>query len=319
MTTSMNTPVLPSPLEEPLSPKARRRRSKQKSASFWLFWGFLAPALLLTVLFTVWPAITSVPLMFQRWQGYGQAQWIGFTNFENLFTDPDALNALLRTFFLTIGAAGGTVIIGTALAIAFHRKIPFSNTLKFIVFLPVILPPTMFALAWKNALDPTLGWVNPILAGINPDWALNWLSDPAVVMWVVTFVATIQYVGIPMILMLSAMNDIPESVNEAATLDGVNGWQRIWHITLPLTRDVLVVVIGLQIIGNFKQLDTVYALTQGGPGLASDIMSTFIYREGFQLGNFGYASVAAFFGTLIIVVASVAYTFFFRPAKMSNQ
>jgi ABC-type sugar transport system permease subunit len=317
MTTSL-APISPVPSRTEQKAAKKKRRPQPKTTR-WLFYGFLTPAIVLTGVFTVWPAIASIPLMFQRWQGYGKPRWVGFDNFDKLFSDPDALGALFRTFFITIGAAGGTVIIGTALAIAFHRKIPFSNTLKFIVFLPVILPPTMFALAWKNALDPALGWVNPILKSINADLALNWLSDPSVVMWVVTFVATIQYVGIPMILMLSAMNDIPESVNEAATLDGVSPWQRIFHVTLPLCRDVLVVVIGLQLIGNFKQLDTVYALTQGGPGRASDIMSTFIYRESFQLSDFGYASTAAFIGTIIIVAVSVTYTFFFRPNKMSNQ
>lgn len=308
-------------LQAPSAPKRTKRTQERQArgASPALFWSFMAPALLLVLLFTLWPAITSVPLMFQRWPGYGDPQWIGFANFERLFTDPDALGALLRTFALTILAAGGTVVLGTAFAIAFHRRIPLSNTLKFIIFLPVILPPTMYALAWKNALDPELGWVNPILRRINPDWSPAWLSDPSIVLWVVTFIATIQYVGIPMILMVSAMNDIPASVEEAATLDGVNAWQRIWRITLPMTRDVLVVVIGLQLIGNFKQLDTVYALTQGGPSKASDILSTFIYREGFTLGDFGYASVAGFIGTVIIVAASMAYTFFFRPAKISNQ
>lgn len=284
-----------------------------------LFWGFLAPAIVLTLLFTIYPLIVSIQLIFQRWQGFGNPRFVGTQNITTLFSDPEALDALVRTLLLTAGTAAGTVIIGTALAIAFHRKIPLTNTLKFLAFLPVILPPTVFALAWKNALDPTLGWINPILEGISPTLALNWLSDPAAVMPVVIFVSTIQYVGIPMILMLSAMNDIPDSVNEAATLDGVSAWQRIRHITLPLSRDVLVVVIGLQIIGNFKALDTVYALTKGGPGLASDIMATFIYREGFQQGNFGYASAAAFFGTAIIVIISLTYSFFFRPNKMSHQ
>lgn len=318
----MTTASQPAPAEATSTRPKNRRGGLAKDKSKVpapLFWGFLSPALILTLLFTIFPLAVSIQLIFQRWPGFGNPRPVGTKNITDLFSDPEALDALVRTLWLTLGAAGGTVIIGTGLAIAFHRKIPLTNTLKFLAFLPVILPPTVFSLAWKNALDPTLGWVNPILRQINPDLALNWLSDPKAALPVVIFVSTIQYVGIPMILMLSAMNDIPESVNEAATLDGVTGWQRIWHITLPLSRDVLVVVIGLQIIGNFKALDTAYALTKGGPGLASDIMATFIYREGFQLSNFGYASTAAFFGTLIIVAISLAYTFMFRPSKMSQQ
>ncbi|MGK9220365.1 MULTISPECIES: carbohydrate ABC transporter permease [unclassified Microbacterium] len=312
----MSTPTLTA---EPTRTSRSKRAATGRRAQRAMFYGFLLPAIAITLIFTVYPLLQSIVLLFQQWQGYGTPRWVGWQNLEKIVTDTDLFLALGRTFWLTAAAAAGTVVIGTALAIAFYRKVPFANALKFLAFLPVILPPAVYALAWKNALDPTLGWVNPVLEAINPAFARNWLSDPSTAMGVVIFVSTIQYVGIPMILMLSALNDIPESVNEAATLDGVNSWQRIWLIILPLSRDVLVVVIGLQIIGNFKTLDTVYALTQGGPGLATDIIPTFVYREGFELSNFGYASTAAFFGTLIIVAATLIYTHFFRPQKMSNQ
>jgi ABC-type sugar transport system permease subunit len=303
-----------------LAPPAKPGRTSGRSREHRvMFWAFMIPALLVTLLFTILPLIQGVQLMFVRWPGYGLPRYVGFANFKELFTDPEAAAALGRTFLLTATATAGTVIIGTALAIAFHAKIPFTTALKFLAFFPVILPPAVYALAWKTALDPSLGWVNPVLGAITPTFARNWLSEPVTAMLVVIFVSTIQYVGIPMILMLSALNDIPESVTEAAELDGASTWQRIWDVMLPMTRDVLVVVIGLQIIGNFKTLDTVYALTQGGPGLATDIVPTFIYREGFVLSNFGYASTAAFVGTFIIVVVTLAYTHFFRPQKMSNQ
>ena len=294
----------------------RRKLVGNRNSHRVMFYGFLLPAIVLTLAFTIYPLIQSLQLFFQRWPGYGKPRFIGMENIQKLFTDSELWFALGRTFWLTAAAAAGTVIIGTALAIAFYRKIPFTNTLKFLAFFPVILPPAVYALAWKNAFDPTLGWVNKLL---GPDLARNWLSDPSTAMWIVIFVSTIQYVGIPMILMISAMNDIPESVNEAATLDGVSAWQRIWQVIIPMSKDVLVVVIGLQIIGNFKTLDTVYALTKGGPGLATDVLPTFIYRQGFELSNFGYASTAAFFGTLIIVAVTLLYTQYFRPQKMSNQ
>jgi ABC-type sugar transport system permease subunit len=301
------------------APARRRKVFARPDSTQVIFYGFLLPAIAFTLVFTIYPLVQSLKLLLQRWQGYGTATYVGTDNIRQLFTDADFLHAIGRTVLLTAVTAIGTVVIGTALAIAFYRKIPFTRTLKFLAFFPVILPPAVYALAWKNAFDPTFGWVNPILSKISPSLAHNWLSEPSTALWAVIFVSTIQYVGIPMILMVSAMNDIPDSVNDAASLDGVNAWQRIWHIILPLCRDVLVVVIGLQIIGNFKTLDTAYALTKGGPGLASDILPTFIYREGFQLSNFGYASTAAFFGTLLIVALTLTYTTFFRPQRMTNQ
>ncbi|MEO5314680.1 sugar ABC transporter permease [Pseudarthrobacter sp. CC12] len=284
-----------------------------------IFIAFLAPAVVLTVMFTVVPFVQSFPLMFQKWQGFGKASFVGLENLNRLAQDREAAEALWRTLVYTFWTTIGTVGVGTALAVAFHRKIPFSRTLKFLAFLPVILPPTFVALAWKNALDPTFGWVNAILRAINPELSQPWLANADAALPITIVALICQYSGIPMILMLAALNDIPESVNEAATLDGVNAWQRIRHITLPLSRDVLIVVTGLQLVANFKFLDSVYALTKGGPGRASDIVATFVYRNAFDFGNFGYGSAAAMVSTVVIVGLSLAYTFFFRPQKMSRQ
>lgn len=282
------------------------------------FWGWMAPALVVTLLFAVWPFLQSFGLSFQRWQGFGAPTWVGLSNVKHLFSDPDAWGALWRTLVWTGGQVIGTVAIGTALAYAFHRKIPFSNVLKFLAFLPVILPPTFYALAWQYALNPTFGWINKWLATIDPSWSRAWLSDPSATLWIVIAVGVLQYVGIPMILMLSAFNDVPVEVEEAAKLDGVNTFQSFFHVTLPLSRDVLIAVVSLQLIGNFKNFDTVWALTQGGPGRSSDIASTFIYREAFSFSNFGYGSAAGLALTVVILVISLTYTRFFRPAGMSR-
>jgi multiple sugar transport system permease protein len=293
-------------------------RRWQTGMSPLFFWGWLAPALAVTLLFTVWPFLQSFVLSTQRWQGFGIPQQVGLRNIETLIHDPDAWGALGRTMIWTAGEVIGTVGIGTALAYAFHRKIPLTNVLKFFAFLPVILPPTFYALAVQYALNPTFGWINKLLGGINPAWSQPWLSNPNAVLWIVIIVGVLQYVGIPMILMLSAFNDVPPELEEAAKLDGANAWQTFFHVSLPSSRDVLVVVISLQMIGNFKNLDTVYALTQGGPGRASDIAPTFIYRQAFDFSNFGYGSVAGLAATFVILVISLAYTQFFRPRGMSR-
>jgi raffinose/stachyose/melibiose transport system permease protein len=303
------------------APRGARLLSRRRSPtaiSPWFFWGWLAPALLITLVFMVWPFLESFTLSFQRWPGFGQPTYIGLKNLTHLINDPDAWGAIGRTLIWTAGEVVITVGVGTALAYAFHRNIPFSRTLKFLAFLPVILPPTFYALAYQYALNPTFGWINTLLGHIDGSLSRAWLSDPSAVLWIVIWVAGAQYVGIPMILMLSAFNDVPKDVEEAAKLDGVGAWGEFWHVTLPLSRDVLVVVVSLQLIGNFKSLDTVWALTQGGPGRASDIASTFIYREAFDFSNFGYGSAAGLATTLLIVVISLAYTQFFRPRGMSR-
>ncbi|MEA4943823.1 MAG: sugar ABC transporter permease [Propionicimonas sp.] len=270
----------------------------------------------MTIVFMVYPFLLSVPTAMQNWPGFGDAVWVGWRNFERLARDPDAVAALGRTFLYTAGETIGTVGIGLILAVAFHHRIPLTRALKFLAFLPVILPPTFIALAWRQALDPNFGWLTHMLAAVNAEWGRSWLDDPSASLPIVIVVGVLQYAGIPMVLFLSALGDIPQEINEAATLDGVSGWQRMIHVTIPLIRDVLIIVVGLQMVANFKFLDSVWALTRGASG--SDILPTFIYRQAFSSSDFGYASAAAIVTTGVILVVSMTYTFFFRPSRMDR-
>jgi raffinose/stachyose/melibiose transport system permease protein len=283
------------------------------------FWMFLAPAFLLTALFMLWPFGKSLLLLFQRWRGYGESTFVGLQNILRLFEDGDFASVMWQTIVYVGGSTIISTVIGVGLALAFYRRIPFSRTLRFLAFLPVVLPPTFLALAWKFALDPNFGWLTAVLGALNPAWDKAWLSDPSATLWIVVAVGVMQYTGIPMLLMLTAFQDIPPSIQEAATLDGASAWRRFWSVTLPLSRDVLVVVIGLKIIESFKAFDQIWALTEGGPDRASDILSTFVFREAFVFGNLDYANAVALAGSTVIILLSLVYTFFFRPQKMELQ
>ncbi len=307
-------------VESGISPKAALRRPgrHERRSSALFFWAFLSPALALTLLFVIYPFLESSQLVFQAWEGFGEASFVGLENLSRLVADPEVHAAFLRTIVYTLITTAGTVIVGLLLGLAFYRRIPFTRTLKFLAFLPVILPPTFVALAWRNALDPTFGWVNQILGLVNPEWSRPWLSDPQAALPIAMAVLVLQYSGIPMVLILASLNDIPASIIEAATLDGASRWQLLRHILLPMSRDVLVVVVSMELIGHFKFLDSVYALTGGGPGRATDILPTLIYRVAFDHSEFGYGSAIAMASTVFIVAVSMLYTFVFRPRKMSS-
>lgn len=302
----------------PLEVSHRRSRRQERRSFALFFWAFMSPALVLTLLFVVYPFAESAQLVFQAWQGFGEATFVGLENLNRMAADPEVQAAFARTIVYTLVTTAGTVGIGLLLGLAFHRRIPFTRTLKFLAFLPVILPPTFVALAWRNALDPTFGWVNQILGFVNPEWSRPWLSDPQAAFLIAMAVLVLQYSGIPMVLILASLNDIPESIIEAATLDGANRWQMLRHILLPMSRDVLVVVVSMELIGHFKFLDSVYALTGGGPGRATEILPTLIYRVAFGRSEFGYGSAIAMASTVFIVAVSMLYTFVFRPRKMSS-
>jgi ABC-type sugar transport system permease subunit len=279
---------------------------------------FLVPAVFLTLLFTIYPLVRSLALTFEDWNGAAAPKFIGLANLQRLVGDAEARDALIRTLVFAFGTTAGNTIIGTALALAIDRGIPFGGALRFLIFLPVVLPATFISLAWRYALDPTFGWLNNLLGAINPALDHSWLTNRNEALWVAMIIVITQYVGVTMILVLAGLRSIPQDIREAAAIDGATGFAQARHITLPLSRNVLIAVTSISLVANFKTFDTIWALTQGGPGRATDVVSTFIYRTAFGVNRFGYGSAAAFVATFVIVAISLAYTFRFRPDQMSR-
>jgi ABC-type sugar transport system permease subunit len=279
----------------------------------------LAPAVFLTLVFTIYPLARSAVLTFQEWNGAAAAHWVGLANLQHLFDDPQARDALIRTLIFAVATTAGNTIIGVGLALILDRGIPAGGLLRFLIFLPAILPATFIALAWRYALDPTFGWLNALIGTVNPALAAHsWLTDKTAALWITVIVVVTQYAGVTMVLVLAALKGIPRELHEAAELDGATGWRQTRYVTLPLARNVVIAVVSISLVANFKAFDTVWALTQGGPGRATDLVSTFIYRTSFGVNEFGYASAAAMVATIVIVGISMAYSFRFRQDEMTR-
>jgi ABC-type sugar transport system permease subunit len=223
-------------------------------------------------------------------------------------------NNLLFAFVVTVG----TVVIGTALALAIDRRVRFWRIYRFVFFLPYIMPITVIAILWSNALDPNFGWITQLLRFI-PGVSSGLLASPNSAMWVVCWVAVWQLAGFPMVYMLGALGTIPTEIREAARLDGAGPLQTALRVSIPLCKDTLATVVLLQLIFSFKVFDIVQALTQGGPGNSTQVLGTLIYRDAFINNTFGYASAVAVVATLIIVIISLAYLAVFKPGKIERH
>ena len=272
---------------------------------------FVLPALGLTGLFVLYPALGSLRYSLFQWAGYGPQQYVGFHNFTALASDAVARSAVLHSCELAVLITAVEVAVGTAIALALDRKVFGHRAFKMLIFLPVILPSTFIALVWADGYDPYFGWVRAVTGVFGVQHA--WLNDPHTVLWAIAVAPILQGTGFVMIVIMGALSDISIEVHEAATLDGVSELQRARRISLPLARDAIATVTLLNLIWGFTGFDFVYIMTNGGPGTASDVASTFVYQQAFVNNEFGYACAAAVLTTLMVAGLSMIYLTLFKP------
>jgi raffinose/stachyose/melibiose transport system permease protein len=292
----------------PMRPRSRRG----------LWWTWLIPATALTAVFTVYPAIESVRTSAYDWAGYGPKTYVGGDNYRALWDDGVFHDALVNTVLFAVVTAVGTVVVGTAIALVLERRRPFSGLLKAVVFMPVVIPIVFTGLVWVYGLDTDLGWINTELAKLSPGLARGWLSDPSLVMATISVVTIFQFAGLPMIIVLAALEEISPEVREAATIDGAGPLRQARYISLPLARDVILTLLLLQLLYGFRVFDQVFVMTQGGPGLSSEVMSTYVYRQAFTLQHFGLGAAGAVVTCVLMVVVAMAYLTVFRTSRTAR-
>ena len=268
---------------------------------------FLAPAFLLMLTFIAYPLVRSLYLSLFKWNGITKPQFIGLQNFTMLFQDASFYNALFNTLKFAILTTAGTVIVGFFLAVAIERQVMGWKAFKIIYFLPVMMALTVVGMLWGQLLDPTFGPVNTLLKALGVASPPVWMGDPKITLYAIVGVSIWQYAGFPMIVFLAAMENIPLDIHDAATIDGVNPGQRITRIIFPMIKNVIVVMIMLQIIFSLKVFDVIWVMTQGGPGEATNVLGIYLYRNAFVYTYFGYGSAIAVVMAAIVFTISMLY------------
>lgn len=278
---------------------------------------FLLPSVGLMLIFIVYPILDALRLSLYRWQGIGQPRFIGLTNFQAILRDRNFWEAIQHNLLFSLVTVAGTVIIGFLLAAAVDRRVRGWQWFKVIYFIPVMIPMTVVGVLWGRIYDPTTGLINVALQTVGLGaLAQNWLGDPNLALLSVAAVSVWQYAGFPMVIFLAAMQNISTEIHDAATLDGVNAYQRIRHIILPLVRNVMATIVLLQVIFSFRVFDIVWVMTEGRPGTSSEVLLTYLYRTAFQNQQFGYGSAIAVVMIAIIFVLSMAYLRLFNPERI---
>ncbi|WP_406213613.1 carbohydrate ABC transporter permease [Streptomyces canus] len=282
-------------------PPATPARRARTTAPWW----FMAPALLLFAFVVLVPSARGVYYAFTDWDGLDpHFTFVGLDNFADMFRDADAVQAVWHTLLI---AASITVVqnaVGLLLALGVNSAIKSRNLLRVLLFAPAVITPIVTAYLWRNLLGPD-GAINSLFGAVGLDsWRQDWLGSPDLALWAVVGVIVWQFAGYSMVIFLAGLQSVPQEIHEAAALDGAGPVRRFWSVTRPLLAPAFTINLMLSIIGGIKLFDQVYALTGGGPGHATDTLSTLIYKDAFTLGEFGYSIALAVVLTIIVAVVS---------------
>ena len=292
---------------------ARRRSRVGVHAPWW----FVLPAIALYAFIVAWPSLSGAFYSFTDWNGLA-ATWriVGFENFAEVLEDRRALAALGNTVLLALVVTVAQNAIGLALALAVNRTLKTRNWLKVVFFAPVVLTPIVAGYIWSYLLAPA-GALNEFLTGVGlQSWTRDWLGDPDTALYAICAEIIWQFSGYSMVIFLAGLQAIPEEVLEAATIDGANAWKRFRHVVFPLLNGAVVINVMLSLIGGLKQFDQVTAMTGGGPGTATETISTTIYKSAFSSGEYPLSIALAVVMTILIaVLAAIQYRLTLRKVS----
>lgn len=288
-------------------------------------WAFVLPAFLVFTVFVLYPMFTALSYSFFEWRGIARGDFVGFQNFVALFTREPYRSEIPRAFahnFLLFAAA--MVVqnsIGLLMANLLHRLRRFKRLFQTLYTMPYLVSPLIVGYLWSLMLSPLFGPVNAFLKAIGlGDFAKPWLGNPTTAIWVVVLVTAWQWIGFPLLIYGAALGGIPQEVEEAASLDGANAWQRFVSVTFPMIIPIVGTVTVLTFIGAMEAFPIPYALggSSGSPAGATDVMTLVFYRTSFESGStnaIGVSSAIAILLFLVIFGFSVLFTRWFRRTE----
>lgn len=262
---------------------------------------FVAPAIIIFVLYMFIPLLQAFVMSFYDWSIAGK-EFIGLTNYKNLFQDKLFKTTIVNTLVYTLAVPFKTVLALVIAALLSNVR-HFQGFYRSTLFFPYILSGVVVGLIWQMMFSVDSGFINMILSffGLSQKWLIE--SDHA--MWVLWVVGTWQGLGSNLILFLAGIKGISTELYEAASMDGANSLQQFVHITIPCLKPVTIFVVTMLIIGSFKIFDLAYIMTGGGPGDSTRTLVQFIYDTAFERFKMGYASAAAYIFFVILIILTL--------------
>jgi multiple sugar transport system permease protein len=278
---------------------------------------FVAPSLLHFLVFTVYLMLSSLVISTWTWDLLTPHKEVGWHNFNTLlFHDPIFWTAFKNTIVLSLLTVVPGMVLGLALALVVNTKLRGISIFRAAYFLPVVVPTVATAIIFRWLYNPDFGVLNWLLGHVGVP-AQDWLGSPSTALLSIAAMSVWQSLGWNMTFFLVGLQSIPEQLYEAATLDGAGGWMRFRHITWPLLTPMTFFILVTSTIGSLQaNFDSVYLMTQGGPGYSTYTNAFYLYSQAFRYFHYGYA--AAYAWVLFIVIAVVTFLQFRLLSKRIN-
>jgi multiple sugar transport system permease protein len=267
---------------------------------------FLLPALLIFALFVWYPIVLGFVMSFQNVDMINPASWVGLLNYRRVFSDPLFGVAWRNTLEYTIYALIFGFVVPIVLALLVNEMRHGKGYFRLAFYLPVMLSPIVSVFLWRWIYNPDSGLLNALLNLVHLPGGL-WLENPNSALPALMVVSTWYNAGATMLVYLAALQGVPASLYEAAEMDGSNLWQRLWHITLPTIRPIMLLMLILQIVATMQVFTEPFTITGGGPQNATMSVVLLIYNYAFQDADFGGASALGMILFLVLAVFALIY------------
>jgi multiple sugar transport system permease protein len=269
----------------------------------------IAPTVLVFSAVIVYPLVSAIYLsLFSIYTPTLQGRWVGLSNYTELLGSREFWPSLVNNFVWTVGTLVLQVVFGVALALLLHQNIVFRSLARSLVLFPYFVSTVVAVLVWRWLFNDLYGVLNHlmIMAGLV-SMPLDWLGSMPNAMISVILVGAWKYFPFVVISVLARLQTIPDHLYEAATMDGAGPWARFVDVTLPQLRSVLLIVVLLRAIWDFKEFDLIYLMTGGGPITSTQTLPLLVYKQAFALNEMGGASAVAVVMMLIMLVVMVVY------------
>ncbi len=263
------------------------------------------PAVVLFVVFVIYPFLDGVRISLTNWNGYSQEySYIGFSNYKSLLKDENVIIALKNTFLYGVGSTIIQQVIGLSYAVFLNSKFRARGFARTVIYLPIMVASVIMGYIWYFLLQYNGGAINDILIalGMQP---IDFIANGKLMVWIIVLINSLQFCGVSMVIYLAGLQNISEMYYEAARLDGATKLQQFKNITLPLLKPAIVTSVTLNLIGGLKLFDAIKALTNGGPGYTTHSLSTLINYTYFNSQSAGYAAAIGIMLFIIILVTTL--------------
>jgi len=293
----------------------RRSYSRRRAARLGIL--LALPAIVLLILFLIWPIITAVQYSFTSASGFGDMASVGGANYAQAVTDPNFYASIGRNVIFALVVVIASVVIGFVVAYLLFLRVRGWRPLQVILMIPYIMPVVVSALLWQFLLEPEAGLVNTGLRKIGLGFLAGpWLTGQSTALGSVSLVQIWVTIPLAMLLIFGAMLSLPGEVMEAADLDGAGHATKMFRVVFPMIRPTVVLTAFVITINLFRSFDLVYLLTKGGPINSTTIATLYVFVQGFINNEYGYANaVGIVLGVVLVAIAVVPRIYSSRVAK----